>query len=144
VANGSAGAVDGSTFVSSAMDPGPRRVQYWVATALAAIAFLVPGIGNLMHTPHIASDMAHLGYPAYFMTVLGTWKVLGAVAITAPGLARVKEWAYAGMIFDLSGAATSRGIAGDGAVAVGIPLVIALVVVASWALRPDDRALRRR
>jgi len=87
--------------------------------------------------------MAHLGYPTYFMTILGTWKVLGAAVIILPGFARAKEWAYAGMIFDLSGGATSRAIAGDGVAAVGIPLAIAVVVAASWALRPDDRTLRR-
>ena len=87
---------------------GSRKIIYWVATAITAPVFMIPGIGNLIHNPHIAQDMAHLGYPVYFMTILGIWKILGAVTIVAPNLKRLKEWAYAGMIYDLTGAAYSR------------------------------------
>jgi len=73
--------------------------------------------------------------------VLGAWKVLGAVAIAAPGLSRAKEWAYAGMIFDLTGAAASRAAIADGAGAVLTPIVVAMIVVASWASRPAARML---
>ena len=83
--------------------------------------------------------MAHLGYPPFFPTVLGTWKLLGAFAILIPRLPRLKEWAYAGMIFDLTGAAASRGFAGDGPALFAIPLVIAMLVLASWRLRPPTR-----
>jgi uncharacterized membrane protein YphA (DoxX/SURF4 family) len=118
------------------------RIGYWVATGAAAVAFAVPGVANLMHAPHIAQDMAHLGYPAYFMTILGTWKILAAAAVLAPGLPRLKEWAYAGMIFDLTGAAISRAVTRDGPVMIIVPLLIAGVVIASWALRPEGRVLR--
>jgi hypothetical protein len=76
------------------------------------------------------------------MTILGIWKVLGAGVLLAPGLPRLKEWAYAGMIFDLTGAATSRAVMGDGVPMVIVPLAIAGVVLASWALRPSGRTLR--
>jgi hypothetical protein len=112
-----------------------------VATLLVAVAFLVPGFGNLAHAPHIAEDMAHLGYPVYFSTILGAWKVLGAITLLLPGLRTLKEWAYAGMIFDLSGAAVSRGVNGDGAVSIVIPLTIAVAVMASWWFRPPARRL---
>lgn len=118
-------------------------VGYWVATTLVAIAFLLPGVGNLVHTPQIAHDMAHLGYPSYFLTVLGSWKILGAIAITIPRFPRLKEWAYAGMIFDLTGAAISRAVSGDGAAGIAAPLAIATLVIASWALRPRSRRLDR-
>jgi uncharacterized membrane protein YphA (DoxX/SURF4 family) len=116
-------------------------VGYWVATTLVAIAFLLPGVGNLVHTPQIAHDMAHLGYPSYFLTVLGSWKILGAIAITIPRSPRLKEWAYAGMIFDLTGAAISRAVSGDGVGGIVPPLAIAVLVMASWALRPRSRRL---
>jgi uncharacterized membrane protein YphA (DoxX/SURF4 family) len=119
----------------------PRRLSYWVATTLAALAFVIPGAANLLRVPHIAHDMVHLGYPNYFMTILGTCKVLAAIAILVPRLPRLKEWAYAGMIFDLTGAAASRWASGDGAVLITVPLCIAAVVVASWALRPANRTL---
>jgi len=118
-----------------------RRVFYWVATVLTALAFNVPGVGNLVRAAHIAQDMAHLGYPPYFLTILGTWKVLGAIVVAVPGLPRLKEWAYAGMIFDLTGAAASRAFVGDGVPTVLVPIAIAGVVLVSWSLRPASRRL---
>ncbi len=126
---------------SGATPAGAHRVLYWVATVLAALSFSVAGLGNLVRAPHIAQDMAHLGYPPYFLAILGTWKVLGAIAVVAPRLPRLKEWAYAGMIFDLTGAAASRAAARDGAATVIVPLTIAGVVLVSWALRPSTRRL---
>jgi len=114
---------------------------YWTATLLTAIAFAVPGVLNLIHAPHMAEDMAHLGYPPYFLTIFGAWKVLGAIAVLLPRSPRLKEWAYAGMIFDLTGAAASRAALGDRAVMILVPLLIAGVVTASWALRPAARRL---
>jgi uncharacterized membrane protein YphA (DoxX/SURF4 family) len=119
----------------------PRLIAYRIATVVAALAFTVPGIGNLIRAAHIAQDMAHLGYPSYFLTILGTWKVLGAIVVAAPRLPRLKEWAYAGMIFDLTGAAASRAFMGDDAPLVLVPLAIAGVVLASWSLRPPSRRL---
>ena len=74
--------------------------------------------------------------------VLGAWKLLGALAVAVPAFPRLKEWAYAGMMFDLTGAAISRAVAGDGAAGVAPPLIIASLVVASWALRPHGRVLQ--
>ncbi|ABF42576.1 conserved hypothetical protein [Candidatus Koribacter versatilis Ellin345] len=115
---------------------------YWASTVLAALLFMVPGLGLLGRVSHFTDDMAHLGYPLYFLTFLGAWKVLGALAILAPGIPRVKEWAYAGMIFDLSGAMISRAVMGDGAVKVIVPCVVGCLVVFSWSLRPAGRLLR--
>jgi uncharacterized membrane protein YhaH (DUF805 family) len=118
-----------------------RQLMYWCATLIVAVAFAVPGVLNLIHAPHVAGDMAHLGYPRYFSTILGTWKLLAAVAVLAPGTPRIKEWAYAGMVFDLTGAAASRLIVGDSPVTIAIPLMITCVVAVSWRLRPASRRL---
>jgi len=118
-----------------------RSIAYWIVTSVAAVAFAIPGAANLRHVPHIAQDMAHLGYPSYFLTLLGTWKLLAAIAILIPRFRRLKEWAYAGMIFDLTGAAFSRAAMQDGLLMVTIPLIIGGVVIASWALRPSERVL---
>lgn len=118
-----------------------RRLIYLVSTAIAVAAFVGSGLANLLRLEHIASDMARLGYPPYFMSVLGTWKVLGAIAIGAPRLSRVKEWAYAGMIFDLTGAAASRVAVADGIGAVLTPMAVAAIVAVSWASRPAARML---
>ena len=118
-----------------------RRIAYGVTTGLAAFVFLSSGAVNIARPGFVRVAMAHLGYPAYFVTVLGVWKVLGGVAILAPGLPRLKEWAYAGMVFDLTGAAASHAAVGDPAATAVAPLVFAGVVMASWALRPEGRKL---
>jgi uncharacterized membrane protein YphA (DoxX/SURF4 family) len=117
-------------------------MMYWVTTGLVAIVFLITGIGNLVPMVHIAQDMAHLGYPPYFHIILGVWKVLGAVTIVIPGTPRMKEWAYAGMMFDLTGAVFSRLASAGHVVTIVVPFAIAILVTASWALRPETRRLK--
>ena len=85
-----------------------------------------------------------LGYPMYFFAILGFWKVLGAIAILVPRFPRLKEWAYAGIIFDLTGAAAScAAVGGYGVYAFPVlaPLFLAVLAVASWALRPESRII---
>ena len=118
-----------------------RNYIYWASTVVIAIAFFITGIGNLLPFPHIAQDMSQLGYPGYFLKILGTWKILAALAIGFPGLPRLKEWAYAGIIFDLTGAAFSRAASGAGVIMVIVPLGIACLALISWALRPEKRRL---
>lgn len=117
------------------------KITYWVTTIIIAIAFFASGVGNLVPLEHIAQDMLHLGYPPYFLTILGMWKILAAIAVVFPGVPRLKEWAYAGMMFDLTGAAFSRYSLGDGWQMVIVPLAIAGVVVISWALLPKKASL---
>ena len=113
-----------------------RRVGYWIATGLTAFAFLAGGAADLAASPDMLASMAHLGYPAYLTTILGVWKLL------APGFPRLKEWAYAGMAFDLTGAAISHAAVNDGAAKILTPLVLLGIVAASWALRPESRTLK--
>ena len=126
------------------MDSSPTKnvVAYWIFTVLAALLFAVPGAALLLRVPHFTNDMAQLGYPTYFLTILGVWKLLGVIAILCPGLPRLKEWAYAGMIFDLSSAAISRTMAGNDPVKILPPLLAAVIVIFSWRLRPIGRAWR--
>jgi len=118
-----------------------KKIGYWTTTGLVALAFLAGGAFDMSHAPDAVAGLAHLGYPAYFATLLGVWKVLGALALVAPGLPRLKEWAYAGLVFDLTGAAFSHAASGDGAAEIAVPLVVLGFVVASWALRPTSRKL---
>jgi uncharacterized membrane protein YphA (DoxX/SURF4 family) len=87
------------------------------------------------------STLQHLGYPLYFATLAGAWKILGALAIVAPGLPRLKEWAYAGFFFELTAAAFSHASVGDSAADIIAPLGFLALVAASWALRPASRRL---
>ncbi len=107
-----------------------RKPGYWIATVLIALLFAVPGAALLARVPHFVQDMTHLGYPGYFLMILGVWKVLGAATILAPRLPRLKEWAYAGMIFDATSASISRAAVGDDALKVIAPLAIAALVIA--------------
>ena len=89
--------------------------------------------------------MVRLGYPVYFVSILGFWKVLGFIAILVPRFPRLKEWAYAGIFFDLTGAAVSHVATGDyGIYAFHVlaTVFLAVLAIASWALRPEDRKLR--
>jgi len=116
-------------------------VLYWVTTSIAFLAFLVPGILNVTHSDHIVNDMKALGYPYYLPSLLGTWKILGAIAIVVPGFRRLKEWAYAGMFFDLTAASYSRISSGGSITEIVIPLLICTMAMVSWASRPTDRKL---
>lgn len=87
------------------------------------------------------AGMSHLGYPAYFVALLGVWKLLGVAAVLAPRRPRLKEWAYAGFAFDLSGAAVSHLVSGDGVGQTLVPLLLLGVGLASWTLRPASRRL---
>jgi uncharacterized membrane protein YphA (DoxX/SURF4 family) len=121
-----------------------KTIVYWITTILIAFAMFSGGIAYLMHQKDTMEGMARLGYPAYFVTILGVWKVLGALAILAPRFPRLKEWAYAGIFFDLTGAAASHAASGDydaGAFHIVVPLVLAAITMDSWALRPASRKL---
>src|SRR5271163_2508261 len=122
-----------------------KSIVYWIMTILVAF-FIGPGglsqIWQYYANPHGVVPI--LGYPLYFFAILGVWKALGAIAILVPRYPRLKEWAYAGIFFDLTGAAASvAAVGGYGVYAFHIiaPLVIAGLTVASWALRPQSRTI---
>lgn len=117
------------------------RIAFWITTGLTALLFAVPGAALLAKVPHFASEMARLGYPAYFLVIFGTFKISGAVVVLAPGLPRLKEWAYAGMIFDAVFAALSRAAIGDGPALIIPPILIGALALISSQLRPESRKL---
>lgn len=118
-----------------------KTIAYWTTTVLGPASFVIGGVLNLTQSEQVVTVMHHLGYPVYFASILGAWKLLGAIAIVVPGLPRLKEWAYAGFFFNLSAAALSHAAVGDSAGDIVAPLVFLALVLASWALRPASRAL---
>ena len=118
-----------------------RAAGYWTTTTLVALAFLTGGAAYLARADEPVRGMAALGYPAYFVTILGAWKLLGGLALLAPRLPRLKEWAYAGIAFDLTGAAFSHAAVAHPAAKVIAPLVVLGIAAGSWALRPASRRL---
>ena len=118
-----------------------KTIGYWITTGLLSLGLLGGGVMDLLQPPDLAAAMEHLGYPLYFALILGVWKLLGVVALLAPGFGRVKEWAYAGVVFNMSGAAISHVAVGDGLGGVLPPLVLLGLAVGSYLLRPDSRRL---
>jgi len=122
-----------------------KIITYWIMTGL--VAFFIGSGGLAQVAQYVASPHAVvpiLGYPMYFFAILGFWKTLGAIAILVPRYPRLKEWAYAGIFFDLTGAAASCAASGGyGAYAFHViaPLIITGFTVASWALRPQSRTI---
>ncbi|MFO0630366.1 MAG: DoxX family protein [Polyangiales bacterium] len=118
-----------------------RTVAYWTTTGLFAAALSLSGIAALSRVPAVAAGYQHLGYPLYFMSILGAAKLLGVFTLLAPGLPRLKEWAYAGFAINLVSASVSHLAAGDPAGPALTPVVLLGVAMASWALRPEGRTL---
>lgn len=123
------------------MNTKARNITYWITTALVAFS-MSGGIAQLARVPGVVDGFVRvLGYPPYFVTILGFWKVAGAIAILIPRFPRLKEWAYAGIFFDLTGAAASSAAVHAQAFHILAPLIGAGLAVASWALRPPSRTL---
>jgi hypothetical protein len=118
-----------------------RTVAYWVTTAFLVFNILSGGLAELLQLSGNASGMIALGYPLYVMTILGVWKVLGTIALLAPRLPRLKEWAYAGIFFNMTGAAVSHLVVGDEPWHFYYTSFVALLTLVSWALRPESRVL---
>lgn len=118
-----------------------RKIGYWVATALTAFAIGAGGVFDAMAPPEVVALIEALGYPAYVLHLIGVLKVLGAITILIPKFPRLKEWAYAGITIDLVGASYSHAANGDAIKDVITPLVILVIALASWWLRPADRKL---
>ena len=118
-----------------------RILAYWVTTVLVVAELALGGVWDLLRLPYVRGIVEHVGYPVYFLTILGTWKVAGAVVLLLPRVPLVKEWAYAGTFFVFTGAVASHLFIGDGPGYWGQPLAVAALAVASWALRPPSRRL---
>jgi DoxX-like protein len=118
-----------------------KSTSYWVVTAMVAFFIGSGGAAELARVPGTVEGLVQLGYPVYFATIIGFWKVLGSIAILVPGFPRLKEWAYAGIFFNMTGAAATGVFVGAAAWHVIVDLVLTALTIASWALRPASRRL---
>lgn len=117
------------------------KIIYWVFTLWMALGMVSTAIVQLMKSKDELLNFTNLGYPSYLMTIIGTWKILGVIAILIPKRLLLKEWAYAGFFFVMSGAVISHLIVGD-TVGRTFPAVLLLVlVIISWYFRPADRKI---
>ncbi|RZM28125.1 MAG: DoxX family protein [Pedobacter sp.] len=116
-----------------------NKIIYWVGTLWLALGMLSTGVVQLIKMKEEVLMMEHLGYPLYFLTILGVWKILGVLAVLIPKYPLLKEWAYAGFFFAMSGAVFSHLAAGDGAKDFFGPVLLLILTFVSWYFRPADR-----
>jgi uncharacterized membrane protein YphA (DoxX/SURF4 family) len=128
-----------TNFAHSVASSRNRTIAYWVTTVLVAAELGVGGVWDILRIPYVRAIIEHLGYPSYFLVIMGVWKVPGAVVLLVPRFPRLKEWAYAGAFFNYTGAAASHLAVGDGAGALVAPIIFTGLVAASWVLRPPSR-----
>lgn len=125
-------------------DSRARLIAYWIFTILGPFSFVMGGTMFLTHQPQMIETLAGLGLPAYLATILGVWNLCGAIVCVLPGLPLLKEWAYAGFGFLLTGAAAVHLLHGDGLAKAAQPLPFLLFVILSYVLRPAGRRLPHR
>ena len=117
------------------------RIIYWISTAWLALGMLSTGIVQLLHVEEEVDFIIRLGYPHYFLTILGIWKLLGVVALLIPRFPMLKEWAYAGFFFAMSGAVFSHIAFGNPIGEAGPSLLLLALTIISWYFRPADRKM---
>ena len=118
-----------------------NKIIYWIATIWLALGMLSTGIVQLLKMKEEAAMMTKLGYPLYLLTMLGIWKILGVIAVLVPRYVLLKEWAYAGFFFAMSGALFSHIASGSPMDEIFPSLLLLILTVVSWYFRPADRKL---
>ncbi|HEY1960632.1 MAG TPA: DoxX family protein [Polyangiaceae bacterium] len=117
------------------------NLGYWITVGLFSALYTLSSVMDLFGVGPAHITLASLGYPAYVATILGVWKAGAVVVLLSPGLPRLKEWAYAGIVFDLTGGLASHLFHGDALPKPIIPIVFLGVALTSYWLRPADRRL---
>lgn len=121
-----------------------NKIIYWVATIWLALGMVSTAAVQLFKTKEGqggVDSITHLGYPVYLLTLLGLWKILGVVAVLIPKFPLLKEWAYAGFFFVMSGAIFSHIAAGDSSTEMLPALLLLILTALSWYFRPADRKI---
>ena len=116
-----------------------NKIVYWISTLWLALGMVSTGIVQMLHVKEEADMMAHLGYPLYFLTLLAVWKFLGVITILIPKFTLLKEWAYAGFFFAMTGAIYSHIASGDAVKELFPPLLLLVLTIVSWYFRPANR-----
>jgi hypothetical protein len=118
-----------------------NKIIYWIATVWLALGMVSTAVVQLIKMKDEVMMFTHLGYPVYLLTILGTWKILGTIAVLIPKSPLLKEWAYAGFFFAMSGAVLSHFALGDEAKEFFGPVLLIVLTVVSWYFRPADRKI---
>lgn len=117
------------------------KIIYWIFTLWMSLGMVSTAIVQLMKNKDELANFTNLGYPAYLMTIIGVWKLLGVIAILIPKRLLLKEWAYAGFFFVMSGAVISHLIVGDSTGRTFPAVLLLVLVIISWYFRPANRKI---
>jgi len=118
-----------------------NKIIYWIATVWLSLGLVPTGIVQLLKVPEEVNMFTRLGYPSYLLTMLGFWKLLGTVVVLIPRFPLIKEWAYAGFFFAMTGALLSHLFNGDERKELFGPGLLLILTVVSWYFRPSERTL---
>lgn len=118
-----------------------NKIIYWIATIWLALGMTSTGIVQLLRPEGEVDFILKLGYPEYFLTILGISKILGVIAILIPRFPIVKEWAYAGFFFTMLGALYSHIVMGSAASDIFPPVLLLVLTITSWYFRPPGRKM---
>jgi membrane-bound metal-dependent hydrolase YbcI (DUF457 family) len=118
-----------------------KTIWYWIITAILSFCIFSGGLAQAFQVKGVIAGFKPLGYPTYFISFIGVWKVLGIIAILIPKFKLLKEWAYAGIFFTMTGAVISHIASDNVTVQIIAPIVLAIFTALSWYLRPADRKL---
>jgi hypothetical protein len=118
-----------------------NKIIYWIFTLWMALGMISTAIVQLMKHKDELTNFTNLGYPAYLMTIIGVWKTLGVIVVLIPKTTLLKEWAYAGFFFVMSGAVISHIILGDSFGRTFPAVLLLVLVLISWYFRPSDRKI---
>ena len=114
-----------------------RRVIYITSTAILVLETLAGAFMDLAHFPLVVQDVRSIGYPTYVLYIVGVWKILAVGALLWRRLPRLREWAYAGVFFEMSGAVASHVLVGNPIGKFAAPLAFTLLTLVSWWFQPD-------
>ncbi len=118
-----------------------KLIWYWIITGILSFCIFTGGLFQTLQLKEVIQGFKPLGYPTYFISIIGIWKVLGVIAILIPGFKLLKEWAYAGIFFTMTGAVISHIASDNVSVQIIAPFVLAIFTVLSWYLRPANRKI---
>lgn len=118
-----------------------KTIWYWVITGILSFCLFSGGLAQALQVQGVVQGFKPLGYPTYFISLIGVWKALGIIAILVPGFKLLKEWAYAGLFFTMTGAVISHIASNDIHAQIIAPIVFSIFTVLSWYLRPDNRKI---
>jgi len=118
-----------------------KLIWYWIITIILSFCIFTGGLFQALQAKGVVQGFKPLGYPTYFISIIGTWKMLGIIAILAPQFKLLKEWAYAGIFFTMTGAVISHIASDNVSAQIVAPAALAIFTVLSWYLRPADRKI---